>query len=121
MRFISPKGRIKKERIRMPKEKEFLKEKFLEERKAIIELYGMYTEVDGRRACYLPCVTWQKLMDEMGVFERTNAPRYYNATLMCWFSPPDILEEELKEYDFKWLWNQFGECEHCPSRTMCGR
>lgn len=121
MHSILSKGRLKKERIDSPREKEFQKERFLEERKAITQLFGMYMEVDGRKVCYLPCVTWQKLMDMTGVFERTNAPRYYNAMLMCWFSPPEILEEELKEYDFKWLWNQFGECEHCPSRELCGR
>ena len=96
-------------------EQEFNKELFMEYRKALVWEFGTPTIIEGKEVHHLPCITWQKLMNHFGVLEKTNAPRYFNAMIGCWFSPPSILEEELKDLGFKWAWNQNGECEHCPS------
>ena len=98
---------------------QFKKAKFIFALAVLNERYGEYVMIENRVTRHMPCITFQALLNDYNLMETMKAPRYFNAQLGMWFCPPEILEEELKDYGFKWHWNHDHECEHCPSRGLC--
>lgn len=95
------------------------KEQFMDWNATLLDIFGYYVVDNSRPRGYrkaLPCITYQRLLNQYGVHELLQLPWYYSGMLMMKLCPPDVLEEE---FGMKWAWNEKNECEACPERPMC--